>query len=70
MAEAQHAYHQVSVADVVFNMQSLTIKLALQMWCLISPPPKMIMPVFTALTARLFTLRISGKNTHKYTKYY
>lgn len=38
-----------------------TIRFALAIWCLISPPPKMIIPVLLANTAWLFNLRISKK---------
>ncbi len=43
-----------------FQSNQLTIKLALQMWCLIRPPPRMIIPVFLAYTAWLFILLISA----------
>lgn len=38
-----------------------TIRFALAIWCFISPPPKMIIPVLLANTAWLFNLRISVK---------
>ncbi len=37
----------------------VTIRFALAMWCLTSPPPRMIIPVLLANTAWLFNLRIS-----------
>lgn len=48
------------------NDAFLTIRFALQMWCLISPPPRMIIPVLLANTAWLFILRMSEeKSTFK-----
>lgn len=44
-----------------FKRCFFTIRFALAIWCLISPPPKMIIPVLLAHTAWLFNLRISGK---------
>ena len=37
-----------------------TMRLALQMWCLMRPPPMMIMPVFAAFIAIVFRRRRSG----------
>lgn len=39
----------------------LTIKLALQMWCLISPPPTIRTPEFLAFTAIVFSRFKSDK---------
>ena len=45
-------------------MKLVTIRLALHMWCLTSPPPRMIIPVLLANTAWPFILRISRKKIH------
>lgn len=39
----------------------LTMRLALQMWCFTTPPPTIIMPLFTAFIAILFNLLTSGR---------
>lgn len=47
------------------HVKFVTIRLALAIWCLTSPPPRMIIPVLLANTAWLFSFRISEiKNPH------
>lgn len=38
-----------------------TMRFALQVWCLQTPPPRMIIPEFTAYIAWLFIRRTSAK---------
>lgn len=40
--------------------KSVTIRFAFAMWCLTSPPPRMIIPVFLARTAWVLILRMSA----------
>jgi len=42
-----------------YTEQYLTIRLALQMWCFITPPPIISIPVFAAFTAIVFKRRRS-----------
>lgn len=48
---------------VLFEVHMITMRLALETWCLTRPPPRMIIPVVLANTALLFNLRIS--DVHK-----
>ena len=54
MAEAQHAYHQVSVADVVFDQ----------------PSPQDDHASIHCPHRQVVHFADIWKNTHKYTKYY
>lgn len=42
-----------------FWVHMITMRLALAIWCLTRPPPRIIIPVLLANTALLFNLRIS-----------
>ena len=44
----------LNIIDPLLTSVCPTIKLALQMWCLMTPPPRIIIPVLTAYTAWLF----------------
>lgn len=51
----------LNIIDPLLTSVCPTIKLALQMWCLMTPPPRIIIPVLTAYTAWLFIRRMSEK---------
>lgn len=51
---------------VIFGVHMITMRLALETWCLTRPPPRMIIPVVLANTALLFNLRISDVHKMKW----